>query len=272
MSSSSKTLELIQACKRANLSEVIRLLGEGVDVNGCSSDWVSPILMAATSGSIELLELLLKKWANPNVIDEDWRTPLGSSIAFGRWEMMGLLFMWWADIGYVDEPEIILKKEHDIQIFNELQDIFEQWITLIDEGKWNDAVSCFMKIETYNFFDPFLNYYVNYYLIFIWILEIICWRSQKSFWVFGLFRNNTSRIKQILEDGFYDFIIKERALDQFKYDDLNIAKLCEYIQENSHDTRWIVSMGMDFKILMVNNIWNYKINILKPYLTGKYDA
>ena len=84
---------LIEAARAGNLANVNALLAKGADPNMRGPQAITPLLVAASMGNIPIAKALLAKGAQVNVKDSsDWQvSPLMVAALSGRVEMMKLL-------------------------------------------------------------------------------------------------------------------------------------------------------------------------------------
>ena len=97
-SHASVTENFLQALESGNLEEVIRLLGEGANINAKTKDDISPLHLAAYKGRKDVAELLIDKGADVNAKAKNDATPLYVAANQGHHDVVALLIAKGADI------------------------------------------------------------------------------------------------------------------------------------------------------------------------------
>jgi ankyrin repeat protein len=94
-----KDPELVRAAREGDLKEVIRLLGQGADVNAGGKRDRTALMAAARGGSLEIVKLLIKKGADVNTKDNTGMT--------------ALMYAAWG--GYLDVVKFLIDKGLDVE-------------------------------------------------------------------------------------------------------------------------------------------------------------
>ncbi len=84
-------IALIEACKRSNLAEAEKALGEGANVNCKGNLGFTPLHIASYPGNVELAKMLIMKGADVNGKDNFGLTPLHMASQQGHLELVELL-------------------------------------------------------------------------------------------------------------------------------------------------------------------------------------
>ena len=79
--------------EKGDVSSVRRLLAEGVPVDAIENGRfnVTPLLVAARGGHLEVVRLLLTSGANINFIDNDFFSPVTAAARAGKWTVVRAL-------------------------------------------------------------------------------------------------------------------------------------------------------------------------------------
>ncbi len=78
------------------------LLNRGLDINACTPDGLTPLMLAAQKGHALIMELLIDRGAFINETDAQGKTPLIHAAQAGQAEAIGILFANSADISTID--------------------------------------------------------------------------------------------------------------------------------------------------------------------------
>jgi len=79
---------LVGAANAGSVSQIQKLLGEGVDINAKSHDGFTPLLAAVAKGRLDTIELLLAKGADPSIgCEEKGNNALLQAAAMGKLEV-----------------------------------------------------------------------------------------------------------------------------------------------------------------------------------------
>ena len=94
-----KKQRLIDEVKNNNLDEVRKLIAKGADVNEKAPDGLTPLLLAARSGYLEIVKVLLEAGASVHIVDWAMKsTPLHKSAYMGHADIIPLLISKGIDI------------------------------------------------------------------------------------------------------------------------------------------------------------------------------
>ena len=72
---------LLHAIHKGQIQSVNALLDGGADINGISGDGITPLMMAAGYGYTDIVELLLRRGANPHIAGPDGIRALDLAVA-----------------------------------------------------------------------------------------------------------------------------------------------------------------------------------------------
>jgi len=94
--------ELIKAVKAGDLTNVLRLLENGIDPNATDEDHSSALCLAVRMNRIDIAEALLARNAKVDPKEDDEGTPLQAAAAMGRADLAKLLIAHGANVNHED--------------------------------------------------------------------------------------------------------------------------------------------------------------------------